>query len=64
MNTNRQNTSKKSASNSKLTILYERLSVDDDNRTGDSNSIQNQKSMLEDYAKRHNFPNIVHMMET
>ena len=63
MNANRQSTSKKSTSNSKLTILYERLSVDDDNRTGDSNSIQNQKSMLEDYAKRHNFSNIVHMTD-
>ena len=47
----------------KLTILYERLSVDDEQRSGDSNSIQNQKALLEDYAKRHGFRNIVHMTD-
>ena len=35
----------------KSTILYERLSVDDD-RDGESGSIQNQKMLLESYAER------------
>lgn len=34
----------------KITALYERLSRDDD-LTGDSNSIINQKKLLEDYAR-------------
>ena len=33
----------------KITALYERLSRDDD-QTGDSNSIVNQKKYLESYA--------------
>ena len=36
----------------KITALYERLSVDDDN-PGDSVSIRNQKAMLEEYARQH-----------
>ncbi len=36
----------------KITALYERLSRDDD-LTGDSNSIINQKKLLEDYAREH-----------
>ena len=40
----------KKLGNGKITALYERLSRDDD-LTGDSNSIINQKKMLEDYAK-------------
>ena len=39
----------KKLGNGKITALYERLSRDDD-LTGDSNSIINQKKMLEDYA--------------
>ncbi len=35
----------------KITALYERLSRDDE-LTGESNSIVNQKSMLEEYAKK------------
>ena len=35
----------------KITPLYERLSRDDE-LNGESNSISNQKSMLEDYARR------------
>ena len=35
---------------SKITALYERLSRDDD-LTGESNSIINQKKYLEDYAR-------------
>ena len=40
----------KKTDNGKITALYERLSRDDD-LTGDSNSIINQKKLLEDYAK-------------
>ena len=44
----------KKTDNGKITALYERLSRDDD-LTGDSNSIINQKKLLEDYAKEHGF---------
>ena len=44
---------------SKITALYERLSRDDD-LTGESNSIINQKKYLEDYARRNGFGNIRH----
>ena len=37
-----------------LTILYARLSQDDGN-AGDSNSIVNQKQILEDFAKSNTF---------
>ena len=36
------------------TALYERLSRDDELQ-GESNSITNQKRLLEDYAKKHGF---------
>ena len=49
----------KKTDNGKITALYERLSRDDD-LTGDSNSIINQKKLLEDYAKEHGFTNCVH----
>ena len=42
-----------------ITALYERLSRDDDS-TGESNSIQNQKKYLEDYARQNGFTNIRH----
>ena len=42
-----------------ITALYERLSRDDET-VGESNSIQNQKKYLEDYAKQHDFNNIRH----
>ena len=45
--------------NDKITALYERLSRDDD-LNGDSNSVVNQKKMLEDYAAQHGFTNIRH----
>ena len=45
-----------------LTILYERLSHDDE-LAGESNSIKNQKSLLEDYALKNNFPNIIHLSD-
>ena len=43
----------------KITALYERLSRDDES-SGDSNSIVNQKKYLEGYAAQHSFSNIVH----
>ena len=45
-----------------LTILYERLSVDDD-FAGESNSIKNQKSLLENHAIKSGFPNIIHLTD-
>ena len=47
---------------SKITALYERLSRDDD-LTGESNSIINQKKYLEDYARRNRFGNIRHFTD-
>ena len=43
----------------KITALYERLSRDDD-LTGDSNSIINQKSYLEAYAAQQGYTDCVH----
>lgn len=43
----------------KLTALYERLSRDDELQ-GESNSIVNQKHLLESYADDHGFTNCVH----
>lgn len=48
--------------NTKITPLYERLSRDDELQ-GESNSISNQKQMLEDYAKRNGFPNPIHFTD-
>ena len=47
---------------SKITALYERLSRDDD-LTGESNSITNQKQYLEDYARKNGFSNIRHFTD-
>jgi DNA invertase Pin-like site-specific DNA recombinase len=46
----------------KLTILYERLSRDDELQ-GESNIIINQKKILEDYANHHGFGNILHISD-
>jgi len=46
----------------KITALYSRLSSDD-GYEGESNSILNQKSMLEEYAKRNRFPNYQHFVD-
>ena len=46
----------------KITPLYERLSHDDE-LNGESNFISNQKSMLEDYARRNGFPNPTHFTD-
>ena len=43
----------------KITALYERLSRDDE-LTGDSNSIINQKKYLEAYARQQGYENLVH----
>ena len=43
----------------KITALYERLSRDDE-QAGESNSIQNQKKYLEEYARQHGLRNIRH----
>jgi len=43
----------------KITALYERLSRDDD-LAGESNSIVNQKEMLENYARENGFANCQH----
>ncbi len=48
--------------NEKITPLYERLSRDDDLQ-GESNSISNQKQMLEDYARRNGLPNPKHFTD-
>ena len=45
-----------------ITALYERLSRDD-NLDGESNSITNQKRILEDYAVRNGFTNIRHFSD-
>jgi len=44
----------------KICALYERLSREDDDIQGESNSIQNQKQYLLDYAKNQGFTNIRH----
>lgn len=43
----------------KITALYERLSRDDE-LSGESNSIVNQKKYLEAYSEQHGYSNIVH----
>ena len=52
----------KQTGSGKITALYERLSRDDE-LTGDSNSIINQKKLLEDYAKSHGFTNCAHFTD-
>jgi hypothetical protein len=46
----------------KITALYERLSRDDD-LDGTSNSILNQKQILEDYEAKNGFTNIKHFQD-
>ena len=52
----------KKAENEKIIALYERLSRDDE-MVGDSNSIVNQKKMLEDYAKQNGYTNKEHFTD-
>jgi len=49
-------------SESKITALYSRLSMEDE-LAGDSMSIQNQKSILEEYAKKCGFSNTRHFID-
>lgn len=49
-------------SQTKITALYERLSHDDELQ-GESNSISNQKQLLEDYARRNGLINIRHFTD-
>lgn len=53
---------KKQSEQTKITALYERLSRDDES-AGESNSIVNQKKMLEKYAKEQGFSNLAHYTE-
>ena len=46
----------------KITALYERLSHDD-GRSDESVSIENQKRILEDYARKNGFTNIRHFTD-
>ena len=46
----------------KITALYERLSHDDE-LSGESNSITNQKHLLEEYARKNGFSNIRHFTD-
>jgi DNA invertase Pin-like site-specific DNA recombinase len=46
----------------KITALYSRLSKDDE-RMGESLSIENQRAILEDYAKKKGFQNLVHYVD-
>ena len=56
MNRTRQTTDK---SKNRITALYERFSRDDE-LAGDSNSIVNQKKMLEKYATEQGFTNLLY----
>jgi len=47
----------------KITALYERLSREDEDTAGESNSISNQKQLLADYCKQHGFRNARHYTE-
>lgn len=53
---------KKQQEREKITALYERLSHDDE-RSGESVSIENQKRILEDYAHKNGFTNIRHFTD-
>ena len=46
----------------KITALYSRLSREDE-LSGDSLSIQNQRYILEDYAKKLGYTNLVHFFD-
>lgn len=50
------------ATTNKITALYCRLSQEDE-RAGESLSIENQKSMLLQYARDHRFPNPTFFVE-
>ncbi len=52
----------KQKSSQKITALYERLSHDDEMQ-GESNSISNQKALLEAYAEKNGFTGICHFTD-
>lgn len=52
---------KETVMNTKITILYERLSREDGEEV--SNSIQNQRQLLEDYAERNNLKPYKHIQD-
>ena len=47
----------------KITALYCRLSVDDDNKDEESNSITNQKQILSDFAKKNGYSNTMFFVD-
>ena len=49
--------------NQQYTVLYGRLSQEDE-RAGESNSIQNQRTLLEKYAKEKGFENTIFLAAT
>lgn len=53
---------KKQTDREKITALYERLSHDD-GRSDESVSIENQKRILEDYARKMGFTNLRHFTD-
>ena len=53
---------RQSFSAQKITALYSRLSRDDE-LTGESNSIKNQKALLEQYAEQHGFSPVRHFSD-
>jgi len=48
--------------NSRYAALYERLSRDDELQ-GPSNSIVNQQSLLEEFAKKNGYPRFFHFVD-
>ena len=54
--------SRKKQVNQKITALYCRISLEDGG-DNESMSISNQKQMLEDYAMKHGFTNLVHFTD-
>ena len=52
----------RTADDNRITALYERLSRDDE-LAGDSNSIVNQKKMLEDYAYGEKVTNLMSIID-
>lgn len=58
----KEETNMMGATNKKITALYCRLSQEDE-RQGESLSIENQKAMLLQYAKKHRFPNPVFFVD-
>lgn len=47
----------------KITALYCRLSVDHDNKDEESNSITNQKQILQDFARKEGYTNTMFFVD-